>query len=43
MPVLQTQIDSGSELFARHRAQMLALIESFRGFEGRVRDTSNAM
>jgi geranyl-CoA carboxylase beta subunit len=43
MPVLQSQIDSGSEPYARHRAQMLALIESFRGFEGRVRDTSNAM
>jgi len=43
MPVLQSQIDSGSESFARQRAQMLALIESFRGFEGRVRDTSNAM
>ncbi len=43
MPVLQSQIDSGSEPFARHREQMLSLIESFRGFEGRVRDTSNAM
>ncbi len=43
MPVLQSQIDSGSEPFVRHRAQMLALVESFRGFEGRVRDTSNAM
>ncbi|MDO8375770.1 MAG: acyl-CoA carboxylase subunit beta [Aquabacterium sp.] len=43
MPVLQTQIDPGSEPFARHRAQMLALTDGFRTLEGRVRDTSNAM
>jgi geranyl-CoA carboxylase beta subunit len=43
MPVLQTQIDPGSAPFAQHRGQMLALIETFRGLEGRVRDTSNAM
>jgi len=43
MSVLQTLIDPGSESLKLHREQMLALIATFRGLEGRVRDTSNGM
>jgi len=42
MPVIQSQVDPQSESFQRERAQMLALIESFRTLEDRVRDTSNS-
>lgn len=42
MPVIQSQIDPQSESFQRERAQMLALIESFRTLEDRVRNTSNS-
>ena len=42
MPVIQSQIDPQSESFQRERAQMLALIDSFRTLEDRVRNTSNS-
>jgi len=43
MPVLQTLTERASAPFARHREQMLAMVEGFRELERRVRDTSNAM
>ncbi|HEY8708959.1 MAG TPA: carboxyl transferase domain-containing protein, partial [Burkholderiaceae bacterium] len=43
MSILDTQIDRQSAQFQDQRQQMLALIETFRSLEGRVRDTSNAM
>jgi geranyl-CoA carboxylase beta subunit len=42
MPVIQSQIDPQSESFLKHREQMLALINSFRTLEDRVRNTSNS-
>jgi len=42
MPAIESRIDLQSETFLRQREQMLALIDSFRALEGRVRDTSNA-
>ncbi|MDO9479188.1 MAG: carboxyl transferase domain-containing protein, partial [Hydrogenophaga sp.] len=42
MPVIQSQIDPQSESFLKHREQMLALIDSFRTLEDRVRNTSNS-
>jgi geranyl-CoA carboxylase beta subunit len=42
MPAIQSQVDPQSESFRRERAQMLALIDSFRTIEDRVRNTSNS-
>lgn len=42
MAVIQSQIDTASEMYQQNRAEMLALIENFRNLEQRVRDTSNA-
>lgn len=42
MPAIQSQVDPQSESFLRERAQMLALIDSFRTLEDRVRNTSNS-
>jgi geranyl-CoA carboxylase beta subunit len=42
MPAIQSQVDPQSESFQRERAQMLALIDSFRTIEDRVRNTSNS-
>ena len=42
MPVIQSKIDPQSESFLKHREQMLALIDSFRTLEDRVRNTSNS-
>ncbi len=42
MPVIQSQIDPQSESFQRVRAQMLALIDTFRTLEDRVRNLSNS-
>ena len=42
MPAIQSQVDPQSESFQRERAQMLALIDSFRTLEDRVRNTSNS-
>ena len=42
MPAIQSQVDPQSESFRRERAQMLALIDSFRTLEDRVRNTSNS-
>ena len=41
MPAIQSQVDPQSESFQRERAQMLALIDSFRTLEDHVRNTSN--
>ncbi|MBI5270354.1 MAG: acyl-CoA carboxylase subunit beta [Burkholderiales bacterium] len=43
MPSIESGIDRQSEAFQAQRQQMLALIDNFRGLEGRVRDTSNAL
>jgi geranyl-CoA carboxylase beta subunit len=40
MPVLESQLDPGSEVFARQRAAMLAMVEEVRGLEQKVRDHS---
>jgi len=40
MPRLRTKIDAKSETFGRNRDQMLALIESFRALEAKVREHS---
>ena len=40
MPRLRSRIDARSETFARNRAQMLGLIESFRALEAKVREHS---
>ncbi len=40
MPQLQSKIDAKSETFGRNRDQMLALIESFRALEAKVREHS---
>ena len=42
MPVIQSQVDPQSESFQREREQMLAMIDSFRTLEDRVRNTSNS-
>ncbi|MBH2044361.1 MAG: acyl-CoA carboxylase subunit beta, partial [Comamonadaceae bacterium] len=42
MPAIQSQVDPQSESFLRERAQMLALIDSFRTLEDRVRNLSNS-
>ena len=42
MPVIHSQVDPQSESFQRERAQMHALIDSFRALEDRVRNTSNS-
>ncbi|HLA32191.1 MAG TPA: carboxyl transferase domain-containing protein [Pseudomonas sp.] len=42
MPIIQSQVDPQSASFQRERAQMLALIDSFRTLEDRVRNTSNS-
>jgi geranyl-CoA carboxylase beta subunit len=42
MPILQSRIDEKSESYKTNRAQMLALIEEFRGLEEKVRALSNA-
>ncbi|MEL3889375.1 carboxyl transferase domain-containing protein [Ferrovibrio sp. MS7] len=42
MAIIESRIEPGSAAFQRNRAEMLALIEQFRGLEQRVRDTSNA-
>ena len=42
MPAIQSQVDPQSVSFQRERAQMLALIDSFRTLEDRVRNTSNS-
>jgi geranyl-CoA carboxylase beta subunit len=42
MPAIQSQVDPQSESFQRERAQMHALIDSFRALEDRVRNTSNS-
>ncbi|MFZ2650798.1 MAG: carboxyl transferase domain-containing protein [Burkholderiaceae bacterium] len=42
MPAILTQVDSNSQSYRRQREQMLALIESVRSLEDRVRDTSNS-
>jgi geranyl-CoA carboxylase beta subunit len=39
MPSIESGIDRQSEAFQAQRQQMLALIDNFRGLEGRVRDT----
>src|SRR5215475_11968680 len=41
MAIIQSNIDPSSEAFRANRRDMLALVEAFRGLEGRVRDTSN--
>ncbi|MBX9590719.1 MAG: acyl-CoA carboxylase subunit beta [Hyphomonadaceae bacterium] len=41
MATLQSKIDPNSEGFRANRRDMLALIETFRALEQRVRDTSN--
>ena len=41
MTIIQSKIDVNSEGFRANRADMLALVEGFRGLEARVRDTSN--
>src|SRR6185295_4127713 len=41
MAVIQSKIDTKSEVFQANRRDMLALIENFRALEQRVRDTSN--
>jgi geranyl-CoA carboxylase beta subunit len=43
MPSIESGIDRQSEAFQAQRQQMLALIDNFRGLEGRVRYTSNAL
>lgn len=40
MTVIESQIDTGSEAFARNRADHLALIEQFRTLENKVRENS---
>ena len=40
MPVLPTGVDQGSASFRQNRADMLAMIEHFRGLEQKVRDHS---
>lgn len=40
MPRLSSKIDVKSETFGRNRAQMLELIEAFRGLEAKVREHS---
>ena len=40
MPPIRSQIDTSGESFAANRAAMLALVEEFRGLEGRVRALS---
>ncbi|MFZ3124100.1 MAG: carboxyl transferase domain-containing protein [Acidovorax sp.] len=42
MPAIQSQVDPQSESFQRERARMLALIDSFRTLEDRVRNLSNS-
>jgi len=42
MALIRSQIETASEAYKQNRADMLALIEGFRGLEQRVRDTSNA-
>jgi geranyl-CoA carboxylase beta subunit len=42
MPVIHSQVDPQSESVQRERAQMHALIDSFRALEDRVRNTSNS-
>ena len=42
MAVWRSTVDTGSEAFRQNRAEMLALVDSFRALEQRVRDTSNA-
>ena len=42
MPIIQSQVDPQSASFQRERAQMHALIDSFRALEDRVRNTSNS-
>jgi geranyl-CoA carboxylase beta subunit len=40
MTVIESQVDTGSEVFARNRADHLALIEQFRTLENKVRESS---
>src|SRR6202789_2964449 len=42
MPVIESNIDFGSEAFRTNREQMLALIGEFRALEQKVRDVSNS-
>jgi geranyl-CoA carboxylase beta subunit len=42
MPVIESNIDPGSEAFRANREQMLALIAEFRALEQKVRDVSNS-
>ena len=42
MPVIESNIDPGSEAFRANREQMLALIGEFRALEQKVRDVSNS-
>jgi geranyl-CoA carboxylase beta subunit len=42
MPVIESNIDFGSEAFRANREQMLALIGEFRALEQKVRDVSNS-
>jgi geranyl-CoA carboxylase beta subunit len=41
MGVIDSRIDTGSDAYARNRADHLALIEGFRALEKKVHDTSN--
>lgn len=40
MPVLESRLDTESVVFARNRADMLGLIEQFRGLENQIRELS---
>ncbi len=42
MPVIDSRVDTSSNVFARNRAGMLALVEEFRSLERTVRDLSNS-
>ncbi|MCW5636538.1 MAG: acyl-CoA carboxylase subunit beta [Rubrivivax sp.] len=43
MGIIESSIDTQSDRFRQHRAEMQALLDSFRGLEARVRDASNAL
>ncbi|HWB80884.1 MAG TPA: acyl-CoA carboxylase subunit beta, partial [Nannocystaceae bacterium] len=40
MPVIESRFGKSSEGFAKNRDEMLALVEHFRGLEGKVREHS---
>lgn len=42
MALIRSSVETASAAYQQNRAEMLALIEGFRGLEQRVRDTSNA-